>query len=76
MIDKDFLVADLRNKLSPVFGYFETKRLLDLTIASNDDTFLNGVRQVELEEQLKKQLILAEASVHKVLHIIELLEKL
>lgn len=75
MIDKDFLVADLRNKLSPVLGYFETKRLLDLTISSNDDTFLSGVRQIELEEQLKKQLIVAESSMHKIIHIIELLEK-
>lgn len=76
MINKDFLTADLRNKLSPVLGYFETKRLLELTIASKDDTFANGMRQAELEGKLREQSIKAESSIHQIIHIIELLEKL
>lgn len=75
MIDKDFLVADLRNKLSPVVGYFETRRLLELAISSNEDSFSNGMRQAELESQLNKQLIIAESSIYQIIHIIELLEK-
>lgn len=69
------LIADLRNKLSPMFNYIKVQRELEKLTSNNSEpgyytiTMIEKLRTIADEEQLK-----AEESMHQVSYILEKLE--
>ena len=72
---KEKLLADLRNKLSPMKNYFSMNRDLE-AIKSEEDSFLKGYNMTELEDILKKEAIVCETAMAQIVYIIECLENL
>lgn len=69
------LLADLRNKLSPVMGYFDMMRLLEQMKANSNKEFIDGWNQATLDRKIKDQQIKAEQVLPQIIYIVEQLEK-
>lgn len=79
-MEKNTLLADLRNKLSPVKNYISMQRELEQLRAtvstSNLESYNNHMKLLDMVELIQKEQIVAEQSWAKAELIIELLEKI
>lgn len=79
-MNKETLLADLRNKLGPVKNFFAVQRLLDSVNAEKEGSsrseFMKGMEIAKLEEILNKEKILCEVNVSQIDYIISCLEKI
>jgi len=74
-MNKDQLLADLRNKLSPIKNYLTSVREFE-NICSQKPSFYTGIRRGQLSVLIEKEKLRAEAAMPKVELIIEQLENL
>lgn len=74
------LLADLRNKLSPLVNYFAVKRDYDQLKANPSNTstggFLDGMKMADLEAIIKKEQINCENNIAQIQYILDSMTKL
>lgn len=73
---KNELIADLRNKLSPIKTYLAAQREYESLSANDDSGFMDGYKLAQLKEIIQTNKLIAEVSMIRVEVILEYLEKL
>ncbi len=70
------LIADLRNKLSPIKNYLAMQRHYESLASKKDGDFMDGLKRGKLVVMIEEEKLKAEEAMAKVEHIIELLERI
>lgn len=68
------LIADLRNKLSPIKVYLETQRQLEANLSKRDGGFIDGWKAGTLESKIPEMKLKAEQAFPQIEYILDLLQ--